>query len=99
MLTREEHRSLRGFTDAELVAYVRNQPYSFPADDDVANRLEELAARVRELEGRTCDRCVFRKREPWDADWCDNISGDTIFSPVILCGKLGNTCGAFKEKA
>jgi hypothetical protein len=49
----KEHKSSRGLTDAQLVAYVRNGMLfndapndPWPIEWDIAGRLEELAAEV-----------------------------------------------------
>ena len=69
-----EHRSPRGFTDAELVAYVRNQPLCFPADMDVADRLEglarenrTLAAALRERDSEIAEAVRWGYRRCYDA--------------------------------
>ena len=62
-------------------------------DEAMESCIDTLSARVRELEGRTCETCAYTMRYREDeSPNCTNIPGN------YDCGVFGNTCGAWRKK-
>ncbi len=57
--------------------------------------LRVLAARVRELEEQTCDRCKHQRHDDDPEPHCALTEGDDDY---FFCRVFGHTCGAWKER-
>lgn len=82
-------------TTAEALAYATRKttdtlPYPIP---DVFDAMFTPAARVRELEGRTCRTCRYLRRIGVTSEY------DSCNKLYVSCKAVGHTCGAWKAKA
>lgn len=88
-------------SDAEVVSSLRHHArghYESGVCELAAVRIEALAARVRELEGQTCDTCNGQQSINTPKPWCIPLTTITRGKYPVCCSDVGNSCNSWEKR-